>query len=58
MTYVISNDLNLKYQRFTSPGCTDIGIRKLGFAAKTQFKFSVDLFNGLKKPNSEDKYKT
>ena len=37
MTYVISNNLNLKYQRFASTGCTDIGIRKLGSAAKTQF---------------------
>ena len=37
MTYVISNNLNLKYQGFASTGCTDIGIRKLGSAAKTQF---------------------
>ena len=37
MTSVISNNLNLKYQRFASSGCTDIGIRILGFTAKTQF---------------------
>ena len=37
MTSVNSNNLNLKYQRFTSSGCRDIGIRKLGFVAKTQF---------------------
>ena len=36
MTSVNSNNLNLKYQRFTSSGCRDIGIRKLGFVAKTQ----------------------
>ena len=37
MTSVNSNNLNLKYQRFTLSGCKDIGIRKLGFVAKTQF---------------------
>ena len=37
MTSVNSNNPNLKYQRFTSSGCRDIGIRKLEFVAKTQF---------------------
>ena len=32
-----SNNLSLKYQRFTSYGCRDIGIRKLEFVAKTLF---------------------
>ena len=35
MTSVNSNKLNLKYQRLTLSGCRDIGIRKLGFVAKT-----------------------
>ena len=37
MTSVISNNPNLKNQRCTSSGCRNIGIRKLGFMAKTQF---------------------
>jgi len=37
MTSLISNNISLKYQRFTSFGCRNIGIRKLGFVAKTQF---------------------
>ena len=32
-----SNNQSLKYQRFTPSGFRDIGIRKLGFVAKTQF---------------------
>ena len=32
-----SNNHSLKYQRFTPSGFRDIGIRKLGFVAKTQF---------------------
>jgi len=32
-----SNNLNLKYKRFTKSGCKDIGIKKLEFVAKTQF---------------------
>ena len=34
MNYAISNP-SLKYQRFTSSGCRDIGIRKFEFVAKT-----------------------
>ena len=37
MNSVRSNSLSLKYQRFTSPGCKDIYIRKAEFVAKTQF---------------------
>ena len=33
----ISDILNFKYQRFTPSGCTDRGLRKLEFMAKTQF---------------------
>ena len=32
-----SNNLSLKYQRFTPPGREDTGIRKFEFVAKTQF---------------------
>ena len=32
-----SNNLSLKYERYASSVCIDIGIRKLGFVAKTQF---------------------
>ena len=34
---VRSDGLSLKYQRFTSPGWKDIGVRKCEFVAKTQF---------------------
>ena len=37
MTSATSNNKSLKYQRFTSFGWRYIGIRKLGFVAKTQF---------------------
>ena len=37
MNYVRSNNLSLKYHKFTSSGCKDIGIRKFEFVAKTQF---------------------
>ena len=50
MDFVRSNDLSWKYQRFTSSGCKDIGIRKFEFVAKTQFLyllFSLALFNRL-----------
>ena len=47
MTSVRSNNLSLKYQRFTALGFKDIGIRKSEFAAKTQF-----LFNGVQCNNS------
>ena len=44
-----SNNLSLKYQRFTPSGCKDIGIKKFEFVAKTQFLsfncyFSIKLF--------------
>ena len=34
---VRSNNLSLKYKRFTTSGCKDIGIRTFQFVAKTQF---------------------
>ena len=40
---VRSNSLNLKYQRFTPPGCKDIGIKTFELVAKTQF-FSDNCF--------------
>ena len=39
MDFVRSNDLSLKYQRFTSSGCKHIGIRKFEFVANTQFLY-------------------
>ena len=33
------NNLSLKYKRFTPLSCTDIGIRKFEFVAKTQFLY-------------------
>ena len=38
-----SNSLNLKYQRFTPPGCKDIGVKTFELVAKTQF-FSDNCF--------------
>ena len=35
-----SNNLSLKYERYASSGCWDLGIIKLGFVAKTQFPFA------------------
>ena len=32
-----SNNLSLKYKRFTPSDCNDIGTRKFNFVAKTQF---------------------
>ena len=32
-----SNNVSLKYERYASSGCWDLGILKLGFVAKTQF---------------------
>ena len=31
------DNLSLKYHRFTQSGCTDIGIRKYKYVAKTNF---------------------
>ena len=43
MNAVRSNNVSLKYQRFTSLGCEDIEIRKLEFVVKTQFLSSKRL---------------
>ena len=37
MTFVRSKNISLKYQRFTTLGSKDIGIRKSEFVAKSQF---------------------
>ena len=37
MTFVRSNNISLKYQKFTTLGSKDIEIRKTEFVAKTQF---------------------
>ena len=37
MTFVRSKSISLKYQRFTTLGSNDIGIRKSEFVAKSQF---------------------
>ena len=39
MTFVRSKNISLKYQRFTTLGSKDIGIRKSKFAAKNQFLY-------------------
>jgi len=39
MNSVGLNNLSLKYQRFMTLGCKDLGIRKSEFVAKTQFLF-------------------
>ena len=41
MNYDKSISLNLKYQRFTITGCTEIEIRKFEFVAKTQFLYLI-----------------
>ena len=41
MDLVKSNDLSLKYQRFTSSGWKDIGFSKFEFVAKTQFLLAI-----------------
>ena len=52
MTFVRSNNISLKYQRFTTLGSKDIGIRKSEFVAKSQFiweswKFVVSIWEGI-----------
>ena len=37
MNAIRSNNVSLKYQRFKSSGCKDIGFTKTEFVAKTQF---------------------
>ena len=34
-----SNNVSLKYERYASSGCWDLGIIKLAFVAKTQFLY-------------------
>ena len=44
MHAVRSYNVSLKYQRFTSSGCKDIGITKIEFVAKTQFLYKLFFF--------------
>ena len=37
MKAIRSNNVSLKYQKFTSSGCKDIGFTKTEFEAKTPF---------------------
>ena len=46
MNSVRSNNVSLKYQRFTSSGCKDIGFTKTEFVAKTQFLWKSRKGNG------------
>ena len=41
MNAVRSNNVSLKYQRFTSSDCKDIIITKIEFVAKTQFLCTI-----------------
>ena len=41
MNAVRSYTVSLKYQRFTTSGCRDIGITKIEFVAKTQFLWTI-----------------
>ena len=43
---VRSNNLSLKYERFTTPGCKGIGFRKFEFVTKTLF-LSYLIFESL-----------
>ena len=40
---VRSNDIHLKYKRFTTSGCKDKGIRKFNFVAKNQFLLKMNI---------------
>jgi len=48
MNSVRPNNLSLKYQRFTSSDCKDIGIRQFEFVTKTQFLCDISLSNFAK----------
>ena len=41
---VRSNNISLKYQRLTPPGCIDIGFGKFDFVAKANFFRNVQSF--------------
>ena len=65
MNPVRSNNLSLKYHRFTPSGCTYIRIRKSEFVAKTQFfllnyflyvvyRHNTELSQGLRKQQTRN----
>ena len=45
MNYVRTKSRSLKYQRFTPLYCTDIGVRKFEFVAKTHSHLSLKFWN-------------
>ena len=47
---VTSNNLSLKYQRFTLAGCKDMGTIPFELLAKTQFLFREKLLKNLIAP--------
>ena len=49
MNAVRSNNVSLKYQRFTSSGYKVIGFTKIEFVAKSQFLYSVFVNNEQQK---------
>ena len=55
INFVMSNNLSLKYQRFTTSGSKDIGINKFEFVTKIQFLYTVlEIFCAILK--HEQKY--
>ena len=50
MNSVRANNLSLKYQRFTSSDCKDIGIRHLEFVKKKLSSFAI-IYEQLKMIN-------
>ena len=60
MNYVRSNNVSLKYQRFTSSGYKVIGFTKIEFVAKSQFlchlKFYIEISVHLDVPVKTDKH--
>ena len=42
---VRSNNLSLKYQRFTPSDCKDVLVRKFEFVAKTQFPSNISILS-------------
>ena len=48
MNAIRANNVSLKYQRFTTKGCKDIGFTKTEFAAKTQFLYEYIMLDQIK----------
>ena len=58
LNYARSNSLSLKYQKFTSSGYKDIGIRNFEFVAQTQFLYFIliSVLRALRTPLSRTKH--